>query len=354
MRTYLMAVAGLVVLVMLLGMLGCSGDGSGASSGSIGVSIMFPPRDGEIGPSAEKSMPEVTNSVVIEVTSLRDDVDWERRRTLNRPENGDVVRTTIDSVPGGAVLVTATCYDGYDATGNRVGEASSVVTVVANETTPVTLTTDRLAANVSIYEVPMPDGDPPPVLEEVRLEPTGQQQIQAKGWDFDGTETAYVQFEWAVSEQQPGSVMKGSGLSVDPTTGSVVAITAIEDGRYEVRVRDAKSGQSGTLDVHVISRAVDSVSLSDREATLYRYGEQSQLQIDAEALDSDSTPIDYAEIRYESSDSDVASVSATGLVTAEAQGTCIITVTGRTATGTAGAICYIQVIETGELDVIVQ
>lgn len=345
----------LLALLMIVGFTGCSGDATLTERGSIGVAVMFPPRDDVTGASAEKDMPQVTNSVRIEIESLAEGTEgWQRERILDRPDNGDVVRAQIDSVPVGPVRVTATSYDGYDATGNMVGEASAVVTVNADEVTSVTLITDRLAERVEIYEVPMPDGDPPPPLESTLLEPTGQQQVQAKGWDYDGTETAYVDFTWTSNTGMQSADLNADGLVVDPTTGSVVTITAIADGEYEVTVSDGRSGESSTLDVSVVSRPVESIYLEPRESTLYRFGEPDRVQLTAYARDLAEETIAYAELSFVSGDPDVASVDANGLVTAQGQGSCTITVTGATATGSAQAQCRVDVIDTGELDVIVQ
>ncbi len=340
------AVSVVFALVMMIGFVGCGGDDVVRQQGSIGVAVMFPPRDSVSGASAAKSMPQVTNSVRIQVEALDEETaPWQRERILNRPDNGDVVRTQIDSVPVGPVRVTATCYDGYDAAGSRVGEASSVVTIHADEVTSVTLVTDRLAETVAIHEVPLPDEEPPPSLNFLELEPGGQQQIQAKGWDFDGEETIYVDFSWASD---------GEGIGIDPTAGSVVTITAIQDGEYQATVTDANSGQDATIDVDVISRPVASVYLEPRETTLYLFGEPDHVQLTATARDETDEEVAYAELGFMSDNPEIAAVDANGLVTAQSPGQCTITATGATATGSAQATCQITVIESGRIEVIVE
>ncbi|MGI5817291.1 MAG: Ig-like domain-containing protein [Armatimonadota bacterium] len=339
----LRTIPGLLVLLMMAGFLGCGG-GSPTTLGSIGLAVTFPPRDEQTGTSANGSMPRVTNSVRIRVETTDDAASpWSRERIIDRPARRNVVRCEIDSVPAGYVLITATCFDGFGATGNLVAEASSIHAVRARQVARVTMVTDRLAASVQIYPVPMPGGDRPPPLVSVELEPTQYRHVQAKGWDYDAAETIYVDFRW-----------EGEGLNLSPLTGSVVAVHPMVDGQYRATVSDAKSGQQATLDVDVVSRPVASVNLSPTEATLYRFGTPNEVMIVAVALDERDEPIEYAALSYQSDDPGVAAVDETGLVTPRGAGTCTVTVIGSTATGSAQATCEVLVIDTGNLDVIVR
>ena len=345
MRIYVAAVAGILALSMMLVFPGCSGDSTSGQHGSIGLGVVFPPRD-TVSTAEEKSMPAVTNSVVIEVETVNQGApDWSRQVIVNRPDQGAVVQSRMDSVPAGAVRVTATCFDGYDGNGNRVAEATSVTTVSANQTTNVTLTVDRLAESVGIYSAVGILQDQLLPLETLDMEPGDVYPVQAKGWCYDGTETVYVEFRWSVSDQ---------GLSVEPAEGSITTLEAIEDGVYEVTATDGNSGEDATLEVTVESRAVASVSVEPRQSTLYRFGDPETVQLSVLALDSAAQSIGYAVIRYESSDTSVATVDADGLVSAAGPGAAVITVTATTATGTASAQCAVEVIETGDLDIIVQ
>lgn len=339
---------GLLGLMVVAGISGCGGDGASRQSGTVGYAVVFPPRDASAQRPASTTMPGVTNSVLIHVRATGEGAGaWERRKIINRPENAETVRGRFEDVPVGEVLITVTCFDGYDASGNRVAEASSVASILPDQVTSVEIVTDRLAERIGIHAVPMPDGDPPATLSSVRLEPGEETRVQARAWDFDGTETVYVDLAWTLNSP-------ADGLTVDPLTGSIVTLEAFEDGEHQLTVTDAKSGRSATLDITVASRPVVFVDLNPLRATLYRFSEPDSVQLVASALDGAEEEIPYAQVSYQSTDSEVAVVDEIGLVTAAGPGTCDIIVTGASATGSASAICRVTVIDTGELDVIIQ
>ncbi|MFO8082516.1 MAG: Ig-like domain-containing protein [Armatimonadota bacterium] len=347
MRKLMVPVAVLIGSLMTAVPFGCGGGGAASGQGSVGLAVAFPPR-AETASPAGTGMPAVTESVKITVVIFDPGATpvIEGQVVINRPANQAVVRRNIDGIPAGEVLVEAICFDGRNATGDAVAQARSVETVTANQVTSVTLVTDRFAERVGIYEVPMPGGDPQP-LAAITLEPREDVSVQARGRDYDGAEAVYVEFGWTVS---PPS----EGLTLDPTTGSIVSVNAHEDGEYTATVTDAMSGQSYALEVAVVSRAPAEVDLNPRQATLWRFGSPEQMQLSATVRDADGEEIRYAELAWGSGDPSVAIVGADGLVTAEGPGSATITASGITATGVAEATCEIEVIDQGHLDVIVQ
>jgi hypothetical protein len=348
-RTTMVVATLTVAAALLLSFVGCGGGGSAAGqTGSIGITVIFPEAA-----TADKDMPSVTQSVKVAAEAWgtsdpaadKQGMLWSDQVIINA---GGQCSHQWDNVPVGNVKVTATCYDQNDAAGNLVAEASQIVQVNANATTDVGLVTDRLAEHVRIIAVPAPPGTPPAELPHVAMEPGDSVDIQVKGYDYDGTETAYVDFGWSKDEK--------ALLSMVPTVGSITTLTAVEDGQFTVTATDAKSGEQDSVDVDVISRIAASVEVDPDGMTLYRFGSPETGQITAVARDGLGAAIPYATIGYESSDDSVATVSGTGVVTAQGPGTCTVTVSASSATTSTPptATCDVTVYDTGGLNVIVQ
>jgi uncharacterized protein YjdB len=126
---------------------------------------------------------------------------------------------------------------------------------------------------------------------------------------------------WQVSAPQVATVGRSTGLvtAVAPGTATVVAI-------------DSLSGQAANTTVTVVA-PVATVSVSPSSSTLAIGG---TVQLIASAFDGGGAPLTGRPVTWSSSNATVATVSATGLVTAVSAGTATLTasVEGRTGSAT--------------------
>jgi trimeric autotransporter adhesin len=133
-----------------------------------------------------------------------------------------------------------------------------------------------------------------------------------------------------------GNVLSGRPVTWESTDGEVATVDAT--GRVTAKapgnatVRATSEGHTGTAIVTVTPVPVASVSVDPPSATL-DVGDTRQLE--ATPRDADEKPLADRAVTWSSSDDNVASVNASGLVTAAGPGTATITATIETKTGTA-------------------
>lgn len=323
---------------LVIGQSGCGGgaDLAHQGTGTIALGVIFPPRPTEMNPAAEEGLPDATNSVWITISGASGagggTEPWTRKALLVRPAGGGTVQTQFQNVPVGPCVVLAQAYAADDGTGQIIAEAQTTATVTSGHTTNVSMTVDTLAVTVDL----------PATLN---MEYGEKVNVTPIALDADGNLCINVEYAWTNTAPAVVSV---------PATGSSVTFEALAQGSAEVTVREGRSGQQDTCAVNVITRAPAQVVLDPPNATLFLHGDPNTVQINATALDSAGQPIGYAAITFASTDGAVASVSPTGLVTAEGAGTASISVTATTPTGSTQASFPVVVTETGRLGVIVR
>ena len=136
-------------------------------------------------------------------------------------------------------------------------------------------------------------------------------------------------------EDASGSPMTGSvAWTSRDTTIAIVSpngeVTAVRVGSTQISA--VSSSKEGTATVTVTPPSVASVQLTPASATLAVH---DQLQLSATPRDDQGNPLSGYSVSLSSSNPSVASVSATGMVTALAEGTTTITATSDTVSSTA-------------------
>ena len=119
----------------------------------------------------------------------------------------------------------------------------------------------------------------------------------------------------------------GAGVAAVDATGLV---TGVGDGQATIT---ASAGSASGSAVVTVMQSAASVEVSPAAAELAALG--ATVQLTAEALDANGHAVPSATFSWESSDTSVATVDASGLVTAVANGSATITVTAGSVSGTA-------------------
>jgi hypothetical protein len=144
------------------------------------------------------------------------------------------------------------------------------------------------------------------------------EQLSATALDQNGNTATGVQFSWSSSDASVASVS---------TSGLVTAV-----GNGTATITATTQGVSGTADV-TVSQVLVSVGVTPLTATLTSLGDTEQLS--ASALDANDHEIPGKEFTWTSSNENLVTISAAGMITAVANGTARITATTDGVSGTA-------------------
>ena len=134
------------------------------------------------------------------------------------------------------------------------------------------------------------------------------------------------------------TVTWASSAATVATVSSSGLVTAVANGSATITATSGSVSGSATV---TVAQEVSAVAVTPAETTLAALGDT--LRLAAEALDESGNPVAGAEVSWESSDDAVATVDASGLVTAVANGSATITATAGSASGTA-AVTVAQVV----------
>ena len=127
-----------------------------------------------------------------------------------------------------------------------------------------------------------------------------------------------VEFSWESSDNSVATV-DASGL-----------VTAVANGTATITATAGEASGSATV---TVAQVVSSVTVAPMEASIAALGDT--LRLTAEAIDANGHAVAGAEFSWGSSDDAVATVDASGLVTAVANGTATIAATAGEASGSA-------------------
>ncbi len=158
--------------------------------------------------------------------------------------------------------------------------------------------------------------DAQPVLTSITVSPSeltldaldATAQLEATARDQNGA-TMSAQFSWSSSDTTAVTV-NADGL-----------VTAVNNGSVTVTVRSGTLSASASV---TVEQAPASIALSQDEVLLTALGAEQQLE--ANVLDSNQNAVS-TELTWESSDPAVATVDGDGSITAQANGTVIVTAT---------------------------
>ena len=263
---------------------------SGGASGAAVVTVMQAPDSVVVAP-AEATFAALSDTVRLEAEAF--------------DANGHVVDGAEFSWASGDTSVATV-------------DASGLVTAVGNGTASVTATARGAAgaAAVTVMQVPVSVAVTPAEATIAALSDTVR--LEAEAFDVNGHVVDGAEFSWE-SDDPSVATVDASGL-----------VTAVGNGTASVT---ATAGEAAWAAAVTVMQEPDSVAVAPAEATLSALSDTVRLE--AEAFDTNGYVVEGAEFSWESGDASVATVDASGLVTAVGNGTASVTATTGAASGSA-------------------
>src|SRR6266516_1475390 len=203
------------------------------------------------------------------------------------------------------------------APGVATVDANGLVSAVATGSATITATSEGKSGTAAITVSSTPVASVAVSPASATLIVGATQQLTATPLDANGNPLSGRTISWTTSALGVATV-DANGLVTGVATGSAT-ITATSEG---------KSGTSAIT----VQVPVASVSVSPTAATILVGGTQ---QLTATPLDADGNPLSGRTVTWVSSNTAVATVSASGLVTGVAPGSATITATSEGKSGTA-------------------
>jgi len=211
---YLRPLFALLAAGLACALAGCGGGGGSSDSASPGptgqarFTVLWPPpaasAHGQAGP---KLIPAAANSIIVALAGA----GAPPAQTLTRPAQGQSLTSTatFTNLPPGAYTASAVAHPNPDGTGVAQAQASAPLTIVAGQTSPLTMTLGSTIASVVVTP------NPAPVLFG--------QTVQLTATAYDGpTGTGNVVLTSAFTWVSSNTAL----ATVDPNTGLVTAAAA--------------------------------------------------------------------------------------------------------------------------------
>ena len=201
----------LAVVLSIPVLAGCGGSQSSSpQTGRVAFTVVWPERS--------RLIPAAANSIKV---TLTDSTGAVLTRVMARPAQGGQSTAAFDTLPLGNATAEAVAFPNTDGTGVPQAQASAIVTVVANTTTPLTLT---MASTIDRMEI---SPSTPTVVagQRIQLTPTAR--------DAAGRIVLIspAMLGWQSSNQTIATV-DGSGLVTGAAAGDVqVTVTETESGK---------------------------------------------------------------------------------------------------------------------------
>lgn len=253
--------------------------------------------------------------------------------TVNKiPVASVVVRPThVDAIAGSKTPLTAVAYDAaqnalagrtinWTSSNQSVAtvDANGMITAVAAGSATITGTSEGKsdAATVTVTQGPVVSVVVTP--DSVAMFVTQTTQLAATARDATGAPVAGTTIVWSSSNTSVASVSSDGVVTAVSAGSATITATA--------------NGHSGTTAVTVTTVPVASVSVSPSTVSLSPGGSTT---LSAAAKDANGNVLPNRAVAWSSSNSAVATVSGTGVVTAVALGTATITATSEGKSGTA-------------------
>ena len=232
---------------------------------------------------------------------------------------GDTVRFLAKATDANGNVVAAAEFSWSSSDARVVAvDGSGLVTAAANGEATITATAGGVAGSavVTVAQVVSAVAVSPAADTLAALGDTVR--FLAKATDANGNVVAAAEFSWSSSDARVAAV-DGSGL-----------VTAAANG--EATITATAGSASGSAAV-TVAQSVRAVSVSPAAATLVAFGDTVRLV--AEATDANGHAVVGAGFSWTSSDTVVARVDDSGLVTGVDEGTATITANAGDATGAA-------------------
>ena len=187
--------------------------------------------------------------------------------------------------------------------------ASGLVTAVSNGTTQITVRSGSVSASATVT-VMQSAGSIAIEPQTATLMSIGETvQLASRVLDQNGQPVAGAVVAWSSGDAAVATV-NASGL-----------VTAVSNGTTQITVRSGSVSASATV---TVMQSAGSIAIEPQTATLMSIGETVQLA--SRVLDQNGQPVAGAVVAWSSGDAAVATVNASGLVTAVSNGTTQITV----------------------------
>ena len=248
-----------------------------------------------------------------------------------------VAPNTVSLTVGGSQTVTATTRDanGNVLTGRAVSWSSSntnvatvtssgVITATGAGSATITATSEGQSGTASVTVTAPPPPPPAPVAtvtvtpNTVSLTVGGSQTVTATTRDANGNVLTGRTITWSSANTNVATV----------TSGGVITAT----GSGTTTVTATSEGQSGSVTVNVAAPSVASVTISPSPASV---NVNWTVTLVATPRDANGNAMTNAPVSWSSSNSSVAAVSSSGVVTGVSVGSAVITASSGTGSGTA-------------------
>ena len=197
-------------------------------------------------------------------------------------------------------------------------DASGLVTAVGNGTATITASAGSASGMAAVTVMQVPDSVAVLPAEATIAALGDTLRLAAEAFDANRHAVADVEFAWESTDGAVATV-DGSGL-----------VTAVGNGTATIT---ASAGSASGMAAVTVMQVPDSVAVLPAEATIAALGDT--LRLAAEAFDANRQSVADVEFSWESSDGAVATVDASGLVTAAGNGTATITASADSASGMA-------------------
>ncbi len=225
----------------------------------------------------------------------------------------------------GQAMAGATVTWSSSAAAVATVDASGLVTAVGNGTATITASAASASGMATVTVAQSPDSVAVLPAEATITALGDTLRLAAEALDANGQSVAGVELAWESSDDAVATV-DASGL-----------VTAVGNGTAAITASAASASGMATV---TVAQSPDSVAVLPAEATITALGDT--LRLAAEALDANGQSVADVEFAWESSDDAVATVDASGLVTAAGNGTAAITASAGSASGMA-AVTVMQV-----------
>ena len=229
---------------------------------------------------------------------------------------GDTVRLVAEALDSNGEAVVNAGFTWSSDEAVATVDASGLVTAVGNGTATVTATSGT-ASGIATVTVEQRAAEVRVSPDSVTLFAVGDTvRLVAEALDANGEAVVDAEFAW--SSDDAVATVDGSGL-----------VTAVGNGSAMVTATSGTASGSATV---TVEQTAAEVRVSPDSVTLFAVGDTVRLV--AEALDANGEAVVNAGFAW-SSDGAVATVDASGLVTAVGNGSAMVTATSGTAFGSA-------------------